>query len=384
LVLEDTKHKLEEASFFLGKVKSCLDDLIVLSYYLSAFVSAGRSVTWSMQKEFEDNSTYKNWYKEKREQMKNDNIITIFRDLRNITVKEGKLKFNKRLNVSINEEISRSESVGIKVIRKGKVIRESPPQELPSKSGSESVDKVSKPNRVEVLLDSAPDEEGIRLCEQYLNKLVTGKDYYSNYIFDNRLGHQKQIAWRRNKVQELMIQGCSQIQIANTLKVSEGTISNDVIYLRDKARQNMQTHLQDRLPEEYENCMAGINQVLKMSWEIATKGQSSNDSSSSNSNSNSDSDRTLSSTVDDRTRLQALALANDCYKYKMDLVTNGVVITDAIKFVQQKKQELNRMNSDKVVSGEGEEEGKRSKEEEKEEALDSDNAELDNTKNKVF
>ena len=34
------------------------------------------------------------------------------------------------------------------------------------------------------------------------------------------------------------------------------------------------------------------------------------------------------------TRLQALALINDCNKYKMDLTTNGIVITDAIKFVQ--------------------------------------------------
>jgi hypothetical protein len=36
-------------------------------------------------------------------------------------------------------------------------------------------------------------------------------------------------------------------------------------------------------------------------------------------------------TGDDRTRLQALSLINDCYKYIMDLTTNGVVITDAIK-----------------------------------------------------
>jgi hypothetical protein len=34
-----------------------------------------------------------------------------------------------------------------------------------------------------------------------------------------------------------------------------------------------------------------------------------------------------------RTRLQALSLINDCYKYIMDLTTNGAVITDAIKFV---------------------------------------------------
>ena len=49
-------------------------------------------------------------------------------------------------------------------------------------------------------------------------------------------------------------------------------------------------------------------------------------------------------TIDDnKTRLQALALANDCYKFKMDLVTNGIVITDALKFVQHKNKELTKM-----------------------------------------
>lgn len=74
-----------------------------------------------------------------------------------------------------------------------------------------------------------------------------------------------------------------------------------------------------------------------MSWEIATKGKDNTDSLNSNSN------RTLSPTVSDRTRLQALAPPNDCYKYKMDLATNGVVITDAIKYVQKKKEELSKV-----------------------------------------
>ena len=49
--LQDTKHKLNEASFILDKVKSSIAEKPdVLSYYLSAFVSAGRSVTLVMQK----------------------------------------------------------------------------------------------------------------------------------------------------------------------------------------------------------------------------------------------------------------------------------------------------------------------------------------------
>ena len=39
-------------------------------------------------------------------------------------------------------------------------------------------------------------------------------------------------------------------------------------------------------------------------------------------------------------RLQALALVSDSYKYLMDLTTNGVVITDAIKYVQCKMDNL--------------------------------------------
>jgi hypothetical protein len=45
-------------------------------------------------------------------------------------------------------------------------------------------------------------------------------------------------------------------------------------------------------------------------------------------------------TSDDRTRLQALSLINDCTKYKMDLTTNSVVVTDAIKFVHTNKEKL--------------------------------------------
>ena len=71
--------------------------------------------------------------------------------------------------------------------------------------------------------------------------------------------------------------------------------------------------------------------MLKLSWDIASKSKNSN---------NSDNGQTTTTMTDDKTRIQALALANDCYKYIMDLSTNGVVITDAIKFVQINKEKL--------------------------------------------
>ena len=40
------------------------------------------------------------------------------------------------------------------------------------------------------------------------------------------------------------------------------------------------------------------------------------------------------------TQSLAFAQLNEGYKFKMDLTTNGVVITDAIKFVQTNKEKL--------------------------------------------
>jgi hypothetical protein len=149
------------------------------------------------------------------------------------------------------------------------------------------------------------------------------------------MGHKQReaLSWRRSKVHELLIQGLSQYEIAEILKVSQPTINNDVQFLREKARENMQNHIQNVLPAEYENCMAGINRILKMSWQIANSGPDNNFSVNSNCNA-------IASKIDDKIRLQALALASDCYKYKMDLITNGVVLTDAIKFIRQKKELL--------------------------------------------
>ena len=122
--------------------------------------------------------------------------------------------------------------------------------------------------------------------------------------------------WRRNKVLELSSQGYSQRDIASTLQVGLGTVSKDILFLRQMSRENLQHHIHERVPEEYQNCMTGMKINLRQTLEIAE------------------------TTSDPRTKLQARAIANDCYKYIMDLTTNGIVITDAIKFVQTNKEKV--------------------------------------------
>ena len=141
------------------------------------------------------------------------------------------------------------------------------------------------------------------------------------------------IEWRRSKVLELSSQGHNQSEIAQIMQVGISTINRDAIFLRQQAQENLKIHVQQKLPEEYQRCLTGMNQVLKLSWQIA------NNIPKQNAQDHNDSINTIT-TGDDRTRLQALSLINDCYKYIMDLTTNGVVITDAMKFVQTNKEKL--------------------------------------------
>jgi predicted transcriptional regulator len=132
------------------------------------------------------------------------------------------------------------------------------------------------------------------------------------------------LEWRRSKVAELNSQGYSQPETARLLQVSLGTVNRDLSIIRQQARKNIQEHIQRRLPEEYNRCLTGLNEVLKTCWYIVNKPN-----------------------TDDKTKLQATAIINDSYKYIMDLTANGVVITDAIKYVNGKMDHLN--NQEKII-----------------------------------
>ena len=73
------------------------------------------------------------------------------------------------------------------------------------------------------------------------------------------------IEWRRSKILELKAQGyTTERELASKLNVSDSTIHSDFVFLREQARENLNTHIQDRLPSEYQRCITGMNQVLKM------------------------------------------------------------------------------------------------------------------------
>jgi len=125
-----------------------------------------------------------------------------------------------------------------------------------------------------------------------------------------------QIGWRRSRVLELSSEGYTQREIASKLQIAIGTVANDVIFLRKQAQQNIQRHIHESIPEEYEKAMLGTKRNLRHAIEIRE------------------------SSSDLKIRLEAIRIANECYKFIMELSTNSIVISNAIDFVNRKQEQI--------------------------------------------
>jgi hypothetical protein len=85
------------------------------------------------------------------------------------------------------------------------------------------------------------------------------------------------------------------------------------LILDNRLKHNIRKYIDERLPEEYEKCLVGLNAITKEAW------------------------NTASNTEDKREKIQALSLAKECYSMKLDLLTNATVVDDAIRFVSSHK-----------------------------------------------
>ena len=120
----------------------------------------------------------------------------------------------------------------------------------------------------------------------------------------------ERLQWRRNKVLELSSQGRSQPQIARILQVGLGTVNRDLQFLRKEAKENIKKYVDEKLPEEYEKTLCGLNSILREAWTISQATETGR-----------------------MEKIKALNLAKDCYSMKLELLTNATVVNDAIRFV---------------------------------------------------
>ena len=122
---------------------------------------------------------------------------------------------------------------------------------------------------------------------------------------------QQQLEWRRAQVLELASEGYSQREIARKGQVDLAAVNRDIQYLEQQAQENLQKHIHEAEPEEYQKCMVGMKRNLRETLEIA-------DTAS-----------------DPKIKLQARAIDNDCYKFVLNMSTNAGIVLDALKYVTQ-------------------------------------------------
>ena len=103
---------------------------------------------------------------------------------------------------------------------------------------------------------------------------------------------------RRDWVQTLLVRGNTQWEIAESLEVSQSTISRDIQWIRSVAKKELKDTLGKKLPEEYHKYLVGIDEVLRHAWDIALSG------------------------AVEKTRLEALEFVIECNKHKMDVISN--------------------------------------------------------------
>ena len=73
------------------------------------------------------------------------------------------------------------------------------------------------------------------------------------------------------------------------MQISQPNINRDLAYLRQQAKHNIKRYIDERLPEEYEKCLVGLNAFTKEAW------------------------NTSQQTDDKGEKIQALSLAKECY-----------------------------------------------------------------------
>jgi transcriptional regulator len=73
---------------------------------------------------------------------------------------------------------------------------------------------------------------------------------------------------KKIKVVEMRARGMSQTEIARELQVSKASISLDMQYLRNHAKESIKEYVTEHLPEQYQVCLTALDTILKHAYEI--------------------------------------------------------------------------------------------------------------------
>src|SRR5215212_4301111 len=112
------------------------------------------------------------------------------------------------------------------------------------------------------------------------------------------------------KVVEMRTRGMSQTEIARELQVSQASISLDIQYLRNQAKESIKEYVTDHLPEQYQVCLVALDSIIKRAFEI------------------------FDISEDNKEKLQAMELFKDTHLVKLELLSNATTVDSSLNYTR--------------------------------------------------
>ena len=131
------------------------------------------------------------------------------------------------------------------------------------------------------------------------------------------------VRWRRERVLTLRAKGYTIDAIVAELrggnaevKISHGTVVNDLKAIREEVNKNLTQFVQDELPMENKIAISGIKEIIKEAWIMAD------------------------SAKDHKERLAALSLAKEAYLTQQALLGDSRILEQAVNWIKKAKKQL--------------------------------------------
>jgi IS30 family transposase len=131
--------------------------------------------------------------------------------------------------------------------------------------------------------------------------------------------YQRQIEWRREKVLELASDGYGVREIARLLEISHPTVSRDMQWLRNQAKEQIRKYIDEQVPLEYHKTLTGLQNIIKSMSDIISK------------------------STDNKEIMQASGIKMQALNMKMELVSNANLVHEAIDLVERYRSYAGQM-----------------------------------------
>jgi len=161
------KTKIQEARFFYDLMVKEQENLTAFKFYLSAFLTAARSVMYYARDEARKKRKGLRWYDDWMSSIK---VLSFFRDKRDFSIHTAPVNPRKHVHIHITEAIRISESIHIKVTDKNGNVKEE--REIKEAEKSKETPKSSFKSESRYEFDDWHGQEDvITLCGIYIHEL---------------------------------------------------------------------------------------------------------------------------------------------------------------------------------------------------------------------